>query len=114
MAAFANYRKENGWIFVSGQLPIEADGEISTASIKEQTILILNHIVDAAKAEGITKEDVVKTAVYTTDVAALGEINAAYEEFFTGTKPTRSLFGVTGLVRGAKLEIDAVIKAPEA
>ncbi|MDO4670555.1 MAG: RidA family protein [Aerococcus sp.] len=114
MAAFANYRKENGLIFISGQLPIEADGEISQASIKDQTTLILNHIVDAAKAEGVTKEDVIKTAVYTTDVDAVSEINAAYEEFFTNTKPTRSLFGVTGLVRGAKLEIDAVMKAPEA
>ncbi|MDO4680067.1 MAG: RidA family protein [Aerococcus sp.] len=114
MAAFANYRKENGFIFISGQLPIEADGEISKASIKDQTLLILQHIVDAAKAEGITKEDVIKTSVYTTDVAAVGEINAAYEAFFTDTKPTRSLFGVTGLVRGAALEIDAVIKDPNA
>ena len=109
MAAFEGFREHEGVLYISGQLPFDANGELYSEKISEQVEAILANIVLVGKEFGITKDDILKTDVFLTDINFSTEVNAAYENYFTERKPARSLFGVTELVRGAQVEIDAIV-----
>ncbi|MCI7240090.1 RidA family protein [Aerococcus suis] len=111
MSAFVNERKANGFLFVSGQLPKNDQGEVDkTLSIYDQTLSALSAIEKAAETEGASREDIVKTQLFITDISQIGEANKAYEDFFKNVKPIRSAFEVKGLVGGVAVEVDGVVE----
>jgi 2-iminobutanoate/2-iminopropanoate deaminase len=57
-------------------------------------------------------DDVLKVTVWLTDAADFAEFNLAYAAFFPGRKPARSTV-VAGLVLpDARVEIEAIARAP--
>jgi uncharacterized membrane protein len=58
------------------------------------------------KAAGMDYSDVVSVVVYLGDIKDFAQMNTIYKEYFkTEPLPTRSTVAVSGLARGAKLEI---------
>jgi 2-iminobutanoate/2-iminopropanoate deaminase len=98
----------NGTVYVSGQLPINPATGTMPESVKEQTRQALQNISAILQAAGLTLADVVKTTVMLADIAYFADMNAAYAEFFTDSKPARVCFQAAALPKNAKLEIDAV------
>ena len=104
-----------GLLFVSGQIPIDpATGEFNSDDVVEQCRQSLRNIAAIARAAGTDLDRTVKTTVLVRDLGRFSEINAAYAEFFSAPFPARATYEVSGLPRGAQIEIEAVIALPDA
>ncbi|MBI3399203.1 MAG: RidA family protein [Deltaproteobacteria bacterium] len=101
--------KANGFIFVSGQIPIDPNtNDVIKGDIAEQTRQVLKQISNILEAAGSSLKDVAKTTVYLKDLNKFGEMNHVYGEFFTAPFPARATVEVSNLPKGVDIEIDAV------
>lgn len=94
-------------LYVSGQLPIAADGTIPQG-IEAQSRQSLTNIGYILTEAGMSFANVVKTTVLLADINDFGAMNAVYAEFMTGDMPARVCYQVAALPKGAKVEIDAI------
>ena len=101
----------DGFLFISGQLPIDpATGEMAKRAGK-QTKQSLENIRAILRAEGMDMGDIVKTTVFLQDMSDFSEMNQVYETFFEkGSYPARSAFQVAELPKNALVEIEAIAK----
>lgn len=101
--------KETGdFVYLSGQLGLDAKtGELGT-DIEAQTRLSLENIGAILKSAGLTYSDVIKTTIYITDMASFSKVNEIYATYFTGDFPARSCVAVSALPKGGLVEIEAI------
>jgi 2-iminobutanoate/2-iminopropanoate deaminase len=110
---YAHAVRVGGLLFCSGQIPLDPKtGELSGATVADQTGRCLENLAAVCNAAGATLGDAVKLTVYTTDMSSFAQINEVYESFFESDPPARVAVGVAALPRGAKVEIDAVVAIP--
>ena len=95
-------------VFVSGQIPLDAQGRLVAGDIVIQTVQVLENLKAILAAAGLTVKDVVKTTVFLADLADFAEMNRAYAEFFPQAPPARTTIQAAGLPRGVAVEIDAI------
>lgn len=101
--------KVNGFIYTSGQLPIDLEtGQLSRGDIERETKLCLEHVLEIVKAGGSKLENIVKVTIFITNMDDFPIINKAYEEFFQDHKPARSCVQVAKLPNNANIEIEAI------
>jgi 2-iminobutanoate/2-iminopropanoate deaminase len=96
------------FVFVSGQIPLDAKGRLVEGDIVVQTCQVVANLKAVLTAAGLTLKDVVKTTVFLADLADFQEFNRAYGEFFPLHPPARTTVQVAGLPRGVSVEIDAI------
>jgi len=96
------------FVFVSGQIPLDAQGRLVAGDIVIQTVQVIENLKAILAAAGLSLKDVVKTTVYLADLADFQEMNRAYAEFFPQTPPARTTIQAAGLPRGVSVEIDAI------
>ena len=100
--------KANGFVFVSGQLPVDpATGELLT-EIAAATRQSLANLAAVFAASGCTMDQVVKTTVFLSDLKNFTAMNEVYSEFFKTNPPARSTVQVAALPKGAVVEIEAI------
>lgn len=98
----------NGFVYASGQLPIDpATGEFPEG-IKAQTRQSLTNAKAILEAAGLSMKNVVKTTVLLADIADFGSMNEVYAEFFSEPFPARSAFAVKSVPKGALVEIECI------
>jgi len=95
-------------VFVSGQIPLDAQGRLVAGDIVIQTCQVIANLKAILAAAGLTLKDVVKTTVFLADLADFQEFNRAYGEFFPQHPPARTTIQAAGLPRGVSVEIDAI------
>ncbi|MCL2699596.1 MAG: RidA family protein [Defluviitaleaceae bacterium] len=96
-------------IFVSGQLPTPPEKmELVHDDIEKATAHCLDNIKGILEAGGATMENIVKCVVFLTDMNDFAAVNGVYASYFTETPPARSCIAVTGLPKGARIEIEAI------
>lgn len=104
--------KANGMVFVSGQIPLDpSSGQLISGSIATQVRQVIANISSILKASGSDLSKVVKTTVYLKDMNDFDEMNQAYAEFFTETKPARATIQAAALPKNVSIEIDAIALA---
>ena len=96
------------FLFCSGQIPLDSQGQLIAGGIKEQTRQVLQNISAILKDQSLSPENVVKATVFMIDLADFNEMNLIYAEFFTRNHPARSTIQVAALPRGAKVEIEII------
>lgn len=95
-------------VYVSGQLPIDPQtGEKRTASIEEQTEQALRNLFAILEAAGSSKELVLKTTVYVSDIGLWDRVNAVYARLFGDHRPARAVVPTRELHFGFQVEIEA-------
>src|SRR5689334_5250847 len=100
----------DGWLFVSGQGPIDAvTGQLVRGTIEEETRLTLQHISKILAAGGCTLDDVVKATVHLADINDFARYNKVYAEHFKGVRPARTTVQSV-LALGMKVEIDVIAR----
>jgi len=101
--------EHNGFIYVSGQLPIDvATGAFPEGGVEAQTrqsILNMKAILESA---GSGLEKVLKTTVFLADMGDFASMNGVYSEFFRAPYPARCAVAVKTLPKGALVEIECV------
>ncbi len=101
--------KADNFIFTAGQIPINPEtGKLVEGGIKEQTRQVIQNLAHVLEAAGTGLDRVVKTTIFTTDLAEFGAINEVYGSFFANNPPARSTVQVAALPLGARVEIEAV------
>jgi len=95
-------------IFVSGQIPLDAKGELVSNDIQEQTRQCLKNISHILKEAGSSLAKVVKATIYITDMEDFPRVNEVYAGFFTEPYPARSCVEVSRLPRDVKVEIEVI------
>ncbi|HEX4108656.1 MAG TPA: Rid family detoxifying hydrolase [Solirubrobacteraceae bacterium] len=99
-------------LFCSGQVPLDpATGTIVGETMGEQATRCLENLDAVCQAAGTRLRcGAVRLTIYTVDLGAFAEINAACEAFFDSARPpARATVQVVALPLGALVEIDAVV-----
>ena len=99
-------------VFISGQVPTDAHGNIGGNTITEQTHQVFKNCQAALALAGATFDDVVKVNVYLTDVNYFAAMNEVYKQYFSDSSPTRTTVGTPLARLGLLIEIDMVAYAP--
>ena len=98
----------NGFVYASGQLPLDPATGTFPEGIKAQTRQSLLNAKAIMEAAGLSLNDVVKTTVLLADIADFVEMNEVYAEFFSEPYPARSAFAVKSVPKGALVEIECI------
>ena len=95
-----------GFVYVSGQLPCDAERKIIGDTIEEQTAAALRKVAAVLTSAGARLDQVVKVNVYLSDLSLFSRVDAAYATYFGQHRPARTT--VQSDLRGMPIEIDAV------
>ena len=100
-----------GILYISGQLPVSADGSHNyDKSLEEQAEVILANLDAILQAGGAQRDSLLKVTVYIADISEWGTFNSIYSKFMGEHKPARAVVPVPELHYGYKLEIEAIAK----
>jgi len=116
VAPYSHAVECNGWVFVTGQLPVEpaqADAPLPEG-IEAQTRRVMDNLALVLAEIGLGLEHAVAARVFLTDFEGdYQAMNRTYLSYFeVGRRPARTCVGVTGLARGARVEIDLIARRP--
>jgi|GEM_PF-5423 len=98
----------NGFVYASGQLPIDPITGGFPEGIEAQTRQSLLNAQAILREAGLELTDVVKTTVLLADIADFAAMNKVYAEFFKAPYPARSAFAVRSVPKGALVEIECI------
>lgn len=98
----------DGWLYVSGQVPRAANGDIVTGSITVQARQALDNLVAVLKLAGYAIEDVVRVSVYLDDPRDFNAFNAVYREYFSVDNAPARVCVLAEKVLDLKVELDCV------
>jgi len=99
------------FIYVSGQVPVNAEGEIVAGGIEAQTRQVMENLKSALALAGAGFDDVCKCTCWLQDARDFGAFNRIYMGYFPNGKPARSTTEARLMV-DAKVEVDAIAYLP--
>ena len=103
-----------GLLFVAGQLPLDpATGKLVSGSVRDEARQALANLRAVVEAAGLQLKDVVKTTVYVAGIEHWPQVNEVYAEVFGAHRPARSVVPCLPLHYNAKVEIEAIARAPQ-
>lgn len=100
------------FIFVSGQVAKDADGNMCHGNIEEETRWTLESIKRILALDGADLSDVVKVTVYLEDARNFGRYNRVFAEFFPDGRVSRTTVEARAVIE-CKIEMDAVAYKPK-
>ena len=95
-------------LFCSGQIPLDATGNLVTGDIRAQTERVLENVKAILSDQGLSFANVVKSTVFMTNLGDFAAMNEVYARYFTSDFPARSTVQVAALPRAASVEIEVV------
>jgi reactive intermediate/imine deaminase len=109
---FTKAVRAGDFIFVSGQVPMGADGEIVDGNITTQTRQTIENVKAILQSLGLGLEHVVKATVWLADTRDFWPFNKVYLEYFGAALPARSCVRADMMV-DCKVEIEVVAYDPK-
>jgi len=95
-----------GFVYVSGQGPVQPETGEMPDSFEEQVRQTLSNLKTILEAAGSGLDNVVKVNAYITDLTRFSEFNEIYKEFFQDAPPARTT--VATALLGMLVEVDCV------
>jgi 2-iminobutanoate/2-iminopropanoate deaminase len=95
-------------VFTSGQIGVDAKGQIVEGGIEAQTEQVFRNLTTVLEAAGSSVDNIVKATVFLADMNDYNTMNELYKKHFKGDPPARTTVQVARLPRDAKIEIEAV------
>ena len=101
--------KANGFIFLSGQTPIDpATQQLVAGGIADQTERTLKNLEAVLKAAGSAMDKIVHCGVFLKDMNDFAVMNEVYGRFFRSSPPARTTIQAARLPKDSLVEIDAI------
>ena len=97
--------------YVSGQIGLDPATMQMAEGIDGQTHRVFRNLAAVAAASGLSLDYAVRMTVYLTDLAHFARVNEIMAQYVREPYPARAAVGVSGLPRGALVEIDAILHA---
>lgn len=99
----------NNTLYVSGQIAIDpVTGDLKTASLEEETHMVLKNLQSVIEEAGLTLEHVVKCSIFLSDMSLFSEVNEIYGQYFKVNPPARECVAVKTLPKNVNVEISAI------
>jgi 2-iminobutanoate/2-iminopropanoate deaminase len=114
VAPFSHAVEADGWIFVTGQMPFASTSNTSVYpdTIEDQTRQVMKNLITVLEGCRLGLADVVAVRIFLLhfddDYARMNAVYASY--FPEARRPARTCIGVSGLARGARVEIDMIAR----
>lgn len=99
------------FVYVSGQVPANASGEIVVGGIEAQTRQVMENLKAALALADATFDDVCKCTCWLQDARDFGAFNRIYMSYYPNGRPARSTTEARLMV-DAKVEIDVIAYKP--
>ncbi len=96
------------FLFISGQIPVDAAGKLVPGGIEEQARRAMENLKLVLAAAGASLKDLVKVTIYLVDMDDFAAVNRVYGSYFDLDPPARACVAVKALPKGARVEIEAV------
>ncbi len=90
---------------ISGQAPLDDDGNVVGKTIEEQTRVTLDNCLKQLQTVGCDFSDVFKVNVFLTDLEEWDRFNVVYQQYMPEPRPVRTAVQ-TGLLSTFKVEIE--------
>ena len=96
-----------GFVFTSGQIPLDPDTGAIPAGIEAQAEQSCKNVGAILEAAGSGYDRVVKTTCFLADMGDFASFNQVYARYFT-SRPARSCVAVKDLPKGVLCEVEAI------
>ena len=104
--------KANGFVFTSGQIPLDPATGAFPEGIAAQTRQSLLNVKAILEEAGTSLDKVIKTTVFLSDMNNFAAMNEVYAEIFgSSNHPSRSAVQVARLPKDALVEIEVIALA---
>ena len=114
VAPFCHAVEADGWVFLTGQMPFTGTSNISQypETIEAQTHQVMKNLLAVLEGCTLGFDNVASVRIFLRHFDEHYErMNAVYATYFpTERRPARTCVGVTGLARGALVEIDMIAR----
>jgi 2-iminobutanoate/2-iminopropanoate deaminase len=97
--------KAGNMLFLSGQVALDAEGNLHMGSIKEEITQVMKNIETLLTEAGAGFEHIVKTTIFLSDMSLFSEVNEVYGGYFSSNFPARETIAVKGLPKNVNVEI---------
>jgi 2-iminobutanoate/2-iminopropanoate deaminase len=99
------------FIYISGQVAKDENGNMCSGNIEEETRWTLESIRRILQMDGADLDDVVKVTVYLADARNFGRYNKVFAEYFPDGRISRTTVEARAVIE-CKIEMDAVAYKP--
>jgi reactive intermediate/imine deaminase len=103
---FARAVQANGWLYVSGQVPME-NGEIVRGGIIAESRKAVENMLAILSEAGYGVDDIVRVGVWLDDPRDFWSFNGVFAEYFGANPPARACVQSRMMV-DCKVEVDCV------
>lgn len=98
----------NNLFYSSGQIPLQADGELLEGNVQDQTHQVFKNLQAVLAEAGASLDTVVKATVFIKNMDEFPLINEVYGEYFSSHQPARSCVEVARLPKDVLIEIEVI------
>ncbi|PWY68949.1 YjgF-like protein [Aspergillus sclerotioniger CBS 115572] len=102
--------KANGTVWLSGQIPADAEGKLINGSVTEKTQANIHNTEAILKEAGSGLDMVAKVVVYVNNASIMPEFASVYNPAFPH-KPARSMVEVSKLPAGVDIQLNFIAVA---
>jgi reactive intermediate/imine deaminase len=103
---FARAVEADGWLYVSGQVPMK-NGEVVQGNIAVQAHQAIRNLLSILQDAGYAPQHVVRCGVWLDDPHDFQSFNEVFREYFGDNPPARACV-VSSMVIDCKVEIDCI------
>ncbi|AHL33477.1 endoribonuclease L-PSP [Pseudomonas brassicacearum] len=108
---YAQAVSHQGVLYVSGQLPVRADGSHSAGQpFEAQACLALENLMAILSAAGRGPNDLLKVTVYVAGIEHWPAFDRIYARYLGEHRPARAVVPVPALHHGYLIEIEALAR----
>lgn len=100
------------FIFVSGQVAKDENGNMISGTIEEETAGTIEAISRVLAEDGASLDDVVRVCTYLEDTRDFGRYNKVFAQYFTNAALARTTVEARAAI-STKIEIDCVAYKPK-
>jgi reactive intermediate/imine deaminase len=107
---FSRAVEADGWLYVSGQVPM-VNGELVEGNIITQSHQAIKNVLAILKEAGYGTEHVVRCGVWLDDARDFQSFNGVFKSYFGEHPPARACV-VSSMVVDCKVEVDCIAFKP--
>ena len=108
IGTYSQATKVNGFLFVSGQIPLDPKTMELVEGIENQINQVFENIKQILKADGMDFSNVVKLSVLLEDLNHFEKVNEIMASIFSKPYPARAAYEVSKLPKGSSVEIETI------
>lgn len=86
------------FVLIGGTTSVDEYGVVQGTGMYEQTVIVLEKILNELRRVALSADDVVQTRLYTVDISRADDFGRAHEERFGSARPLMTAVEVAALI----------------